>query len=146
MAARAALTRIEAVLPTADRHLVDTTALYSPSIHISEDHRRHLTGLRRAIDRRRAVSLRYRDGVASHRTVHPLGLFHWGHAWTSAAWCELRRDHRSVRLDRIEAATVLPTTFEDIAPSTLEAFLTTVTAASVGVGRDDARDRGASVS
>jgi hypothetical protein len=65
-------------------------------------------------------------GDLTRRTVHPLGLFHWGHAWTLAAWCELRQGHRSFRLDRIEEATTLPGSFPDEPPSTLEAFLATV--------------------
>jgi predicted DNA-binding transcriptional regulator YafY len=127
-AVRSALTKIEAVLPATERQLVGQTALYSVSHHIDEAHRRHLAGIRRAIDRRRPLALVYRAAGADvgRRTVHPLGLFHWGHAWTLAAWCELRRDHRVFRLDRIEEATTLPGTFPDEAPSTLEAFLATV--------------------
>lgn len=128
VAARSALTKIEAVLPPAERHVVADTALYSVSHHIDDAHRRHLAAVRRAIDRRRRLAVVYRaaDGEESRRTVRPLGLFHWGHAWTLAAWCELRQDHRSFRLDRIDEATTLPGSFPDEPPSTLEDFLSSV--------------------
>jgi predicted DNA-binding transcriptional regulator YafY len=34
--------------------------------------------------------------------VRPLGAFFWGKVWTLAAWCELRQDFRTFRLDRME--------------------------------------------
>jgi predicted DNA-binding transcriptional regulator YafY len=128
VAARAALAKIEASLSPAERHRITATALYSPSHHIGEEHRRHLAATRRAVDRRRRLAIEYADadGATTRRTIRPLGLFHWGHAWTVAAWCELREDHRSFRLDRCAAVTVLPVSFADEPPATLEAFLAAV--------------------
>lgn len=127
-AARAAMAKIEAVLPPAERHRVEATALYGVPEMVRESHRRHLAAIRRAVDRRRPMLLAYLDGSGerTERTVHPLGLFHWGHAWTVAAWCELRQGHRNFRLDRIEQATTLPGSFPDEPPSTLESFLESV--------------------
>ena len=31
----------------------------------------------------------------------PLGLWFWGKVWTLVAWCELRDDFRTFRIDRI---------------------------------------------
>ena len=58
-----------------------------------------------AIAGRQRVQFRYRDAGAqgSQRTVRPLGCFFWGQVWTLGAWCELRQDFRSFRLDRIDA-------------------------------------------
>jgi predicted DNA-binding transcriptional regulator YafY len=49
------------------------------------------------------VSFRYTDGTGSEteRTVTPLGLYFWGRDWLLAAYCFLRRDYRSFRVDRI---------------------------------------------
>ncbi len=33
--------------------------------------------------------------------MRPLGAFFWGRSWTLAAWCELREDFRTFRLDRM---------------------------------------------
>ncbi len=47
--------------------------------------------------------LGYRDagGDETQRVVRPLGLWFWGRVWTLVAWCELRKDFRMFRLDRI---------------------------------------------
>ena len=41
------------------------------------------------------------DGRDSARRIRPLGLYFWGGVWTLAAWCELRQDFRTFRLDLI---------------------------------------------
>ena len=70
---------------------------------------------REALIARRKLELSYAtsDGVATTRTVRPLGIFFWGRTWTLAAWCELRQDFRNFRLDRVAASTMLDETFED---------------------------------
>ncbi|MCB9730055.1 MAG: WYL domain-containing protein [Deltaproteobacteria bacterium] len=68
------------------------------------------------------------DGDRRQRIVWPLGLFFWGRHWTLGAWCEIREDYRSFRLDRFVSA-------EDIGPRpevrgeapSLEGFLRRVT-------------------
>jgi len=40
-------------------------------------------------------------GAGSSRIIRQLGLYFWGKVWTLAAWCELREDFRSFRLDRM---------------------------------------------
>lgn len=49
--------------------------------------------------------------TATKWTVRPLGIFFWGRTWTLVAWCELRRDFRNFRLDRVAASTMLDETF-----------------------------------
>jgi predicted DNA-binding transcriptional regulator YafY len=69
---------------------------------------RHLPALRRALRDGLRVTIDYAgaEGVASRRDLRPLQLEFWGRVWTLAAWCELRGDFRSFRLDRIDAVTV----------------------------------------
>lgn len=73
----------------------------------------HLGLLRQAIAGRQRVQFRYRDAGAqpSQRSVRPLGCFFWGQVWTLGAWCELRQDFRSFRLDRIDALATLDSRF-----------------------------------
>lgn len=64
---------------------------------------RHLPTLRRAVRLQRWTDLAYRDakGDLTDRRLHPLGLERWGDAWALVAWCTLRQDFRTFRLDRI---------------------------------------------
>lgn len=74
----------------------------------------YLPALRRAIRGKHKLRLLYRKPktkMAEAREVRPLQLEFWGWAWTLTAWCELRNDFRVFRVDRMEAAEVLPQTF-----------------------------------
>ena len=58
---------------------------------------------REALAQSRRLEIAYRDNAEALtvRTVRPLGLEHWGKVWTLTAWCELRKDFRVFRIDRI---------------------------------------------
>ncbi len=60
--------------------------------------------LQEAIENHAVVSMRYRaaDATVSTRVVEPVGLVTRDRFWYLVAWCRLREDHRSFRLDRIE--------------------------------------------
>jgi predicted DNA-binding transcriptional regulator YafY len=62
------------------------------------------------------------------RSVRPLALAFWSGVWTLAAWCELREDFRSFRIDRMEQIGVLERVFEDKKGQRLEDFLKSVKA------------------
>ena len=103
-AASEALDKIGAVLPDATRASADRTAIHAfrmPDLDAAT--RERLDRLERAVDGRHRVSFDYRDeeGRPSRRTVRPLGLWFWGKVWTLVGWCELRRDFRMFRVDRI---------------------------------------------
>ena len=53
------------------------------------------------------IDVHYTDatGQSTQRSITPLGLFYWQSHWTVAAYCELREDYRSFRLDRIKSMT-----------------------------------------
>ena len=103
-AANRALRKIEAVLPTDLRERIDEVLLYAPGFRVSAELRSRLDTLHSAAQERRIVLIAYarEDGQQSVRRVHPLALYFWGGAWTLAAWCELRNDFRSFRVDRME--------------------------------------------
>lgn len=107
LAAEEALTKIAAVLPETLR---DSTAAVAIHAHdagaLSEADRTMIDRLDRAIAEHHKLHLSYHDagGAASERSVRPLGLWFWGKVWTLIAWCELRRDFRMFRIDRIVGA------------------------------------------
>ena len=108
-AARQALARIEAALPDRLRDVVATSNVFAPGFHVPPENARALRPLRAAIRQRRKVRLDYVDSGdrSTERTVRPLGVFFWGRSWTLAAYCELREDFRTFRLDRIAAVEFL---------------------------------------
>ena len=81
--------------------------------------------LRVAMEESRKVRVGYvrADGLASRRTVCPLGLFYWGRSWSLLGWCELRGQFRSFRLDRIQHLQVSEDFFSEVQGRTLQDFL-----------------------
>ena len=123
-AANDALARVEAALPERLRARFEGTRLYAPGFHVRQDVIARLSILRGAIDARRRVQISYVDaaGDASERAVRPLGLFFWGNTWSLEAWCELRIDFRSFRLDRITELLVLDGAFTNEPGTSLDDF------------------------
>jgi predicted DNA-binding transcriptional regulator YafY len=111
-AASSALDRIDAVLPERLRDRPARRHLFVPDFFIDETMKEHALQLRSAIQSGVQARIEYaRDGEApTERVIEPLGLFFWGAKWTLGAWCTLRQDFRTFRLDRIRSAAVLPDT------------------------------------
>ena len=126
--AEAALAKILAVLPADARVAAESLALFAPDAGIAPEVRDALQAMRRAVLDRRKLRLRYADeaGRTSERVVRPLGCFFWGAVWTLAAWCELRQDFRSFRLDRLQRADMLDERFRDEPGRTLADLLRAV--------------------
>jgi predicted DNA-binding transcriptional regulator YafY len=127
-AARRVLDKVQVVVPDDARRQMDDTALFALSFRVDDGTRATMRVLRRAVNERAVVALDYtdRDGTASERRVRPLGLYFWGPTWTLAAWCELRKAHRSFRLDRIANVTRTADRFEAEPPCTLQAYIESV--------------------
>jgi predicted DNA-binding transcriptional regulator YafY len=131
-AARHALTKVEAVLPEDLRRLTERSRILVPAARRAAL-RAALDALHEAIESRHVVRFAYirPDGAASERDVEPVCLAFWGHGWTLSAWCRMRRDFRSFRLDRMSAMHVLEEAYPDDPARGLRAFL-----ASVGANPD----------
>lgn len=113
LAAKASLSKILSILPTAARAAAESTVLYAPTLKLDAATQQHLQTLREAAQKRQKVTLNYRDvaDTTSNRIVRPLGCFFWGKVWTLGTWCETRKDFRSFRLDRMQKITVSEATF-----------------------------------
>jgi predicted DNA-binding transcriptional regulator YafY len=125
-AAGSALVKIEAVLPDRLRSKLEETTLFAPNYRGQpRAFAANLPALRGAILERRKVHFAYRraDEEHSERTVRPVGLFFWGYNWTLTAWCELRDDFRSFRVDRIAQLALRDETFEPEPGKTLADYL-----------------------
>jgi len=125
-----ALGKILAVLPAAARAAAEGLAVYAPASASDDAARERLRLLREATESRRFVDLDYDSlqGASSQRRVRPLGVFYWDAVWTLAAWCELRRDFRNFRVDRIRALHTSADAFRDEPGKTLADLLRLVRA------------------
>jgi predicted DNA-binding transcriptional regulator YafY len=124
-AASDAIAKIEAVIPEQLRGFMANTALLAPISHKLEPLSFDLAALRRAVRSQSKVSFGYTDIVhqKSRRTVRPLSLAYFGPVWLLAAWCELRQDFRTFRLDRIRDFEVTHDHFRLERGKTLHDFL-----------------------
>jgi predicted DNA-binding transcriptional regulator YafY len=119
--AESALSKILAVLPPAARAAAESLTVFAPRGGMDEVLGQQLRQLREATEQRRKLCLHYLDlnGVSSERVVRPLACYFWGPVWTVAAWCELRGDFRSFRVDRIQQLIALDERFRDEPGKTL---------------------------
>lgn len=106
VAARNALSKIAAVLPTPLKLQLEASALLiAPGqVIATDDHT--LAILRRAIRKEYKLELQYRDAKdsATLRIIWPLAIGFFDQVRVVIAWCELRQDFRHFRADRIVCA------------------------------------------
>lgn len=125
LAAGSALARIEAVLPQDLANGLDAILMYAPGYRMSQALRRLLDRVHAACAVRRVIGFAYTrlNGEPSERTVRPLALYCWSGTWTLVAWCEVRKDFRVFRLDRIAQCELLDRTFEQRRGQRLKDYL-----------------------
>ena len=132
--ARSALARIRGAVPSELVAGVDDARVYA--LRFGRRAEAELEIAHRAITEHRKLAIGYaqEDGPATSRTVRPLGLYFWGKVWTLVAWCELRDDFRTFRVDRIrEPALVEP--FVDEPGKSLDTFIARMRAESPAENR-----------
>jgi predicted DNA-binding transcriptional regulator YafY len=102
-AARHAVAKIAAVLPADLRHEIDAQSLLiGPGAPIAAGDQ-ELAQIRLAIRTERKLDIVYRDlkDQESTRTIWPFALGFFDRVRVAVAWCELRKDMRHFRTDRI---------------------------------------------
>ncbi|WP_349435923.1 YafY family protein [Pararhizobium sp. A13] len=106
-AARNALAKIAAVLPTDLRHELETNSLLvsarRPNVGTTD-----LSVVREAIRQGLKLDISYADinGRPTTRRIWPFALGYFEETRVLAAWCELREDFRHFRAERIASMTV----------------------------------------
>ena len=102
-AARNALAKIEAVLPTDLADNINATNLLVGTAKESVADDATLAAVRFAIRHEHKLDINYRndDGVTTRRLIWPFAMGFFDHVQMVAAWCELRGDYRHFRADRI---------------------------------------------
>jgi predicted DNA-binding transcriptional regulator YafY len=112
-AARNALSRIAAVLPSDLRDELDTSALLIGPGPAMPEEGPDLATIRQAIRSERKLDITYRDGLSAQtsRVIWPFALGYFERVRVVVAWCELRRSFRNFRTDRIASLTVSETRY-----------------------------------
>ena len=111
-AARNAIAKIAAVLPEdLKRRLEDEALIVGPGWDRPQPIDMRL--LRQALRDEHKLAIAYRDekGVLTERIVWPVALGFFESVRVLAGWCELRRDFRHFRTDRIETAEIMEMRF-----------------------------------
>jgi predicted DNA-binding transcriptional regulator YafY len=113
--ARAALTKLESVLPADKREAVARWRHEVLFVRNRSGLDERLPRVRTAIQDRRVIRLRYhafRRAQAEERDIEPTCLVYMSERWQVAGYCRLRKSPRIFRLDRIDALSVLSERFE----------------------------------
>jgi predicted DNA-binding transcriptional regulator YafY len=105
--AQQAMSKILAVLPAELRDRAEATNLMVARIGL-EPAQVDAGQIRLAIRNERKLAIRYDDlsGAATERVIWPFMIGFFEKVRIVAAWCEMRQDFRSFRVDRISAMTV----------------------------------------
>lgn len=100
-----ALAKIHGVLPLELRHLAESSALLVGPGQAPSPDEPLLFEIRSAIRSECKLDVRYRDlnRHESDRILWPCAIGFFDHCLVMVAWCELRRDFRHFRIDRIES-------------------------------------------
>jgi predicted DNA-binding transcriptional regulator YafY len=113
-AAESVLSKVTLVVPDPLREYLSTAPVYVSKSGAPVPAQRDLpTTIRRAIRDSRKVRIAYRDetGRGTERVIQPFAVAYYTEATLICAWCELRRDVRHFRTDRVASAEVLDENF-----------------------------------
>ena len=112
-AADSVLAKIGAVVPEALRAYLRGAPFYVSEGGAPATSGIDLADLREAIHGARKIRIAYVDekGRRSERTIRPIAMAYYVDVTLVAAWCEMRRDFRHFRADRIAAAQLLDDSF-----------------------------------
>ena len=120
-----AIRKIESILPEKLKKEIKLNAIKVPGYQMSERLSNNLERVRIASEECRKLTVCYRSlkGEETRRTIWPLILYFWGNKWTVGAWCELREDFRSFRVDLITEVVNSEEVFEAVPGRNLQAYI-----------------------
>ncbi len=124
-AAENALSKLKASLPERMRAEFEHAVLYAKRSYCRPEISIDIEALRHATRAELVVELDYADveGARTQRAIQPLAIVFFDRSLVVLAWCELRQDYRSFRIDRIEKMTVTERSFRPRRVSMLREYL-----------------------
>ena len=123
--ANSAYEKIQAILPANLLTELQQLATYSMPSASKIPWEVSFSQIRECIRSKKKIAFTYMDlkDQTTHRKVRPLSLVFFGPVWILVAWCEMRRDFRNFRLDRMQDLKVPGELFRDEKGKTLEAYI-----------------------
>lgn len=124
-AAENALSKLKASLPNRMQAEFQHAVLYAKRFQPQPIVQIDIASLRRETREERAVDLTYQSlaGEITSRRVLPLAIMFFDRALILVAWCQLRSDYRSFRIDRITDLTVTSESFRPRRVGLLRTFM-----------------------
>ena len=124
-AADNALSKLRASLPDRIRSEFENAVLYAKRFRGRPDIEIDIPALRKATREERVIAIDYGDAEANQtrRTIQPLAIVFYDQSLVVLAWCELRNDYRSFRIDRIQEMTVTERFFRPRRAAMLREYL-----------------------
>ena len=113
-----ALTKIKSVFRSS---VLEKSELLGDKIHVFDTRQESiasnaLSEIQLAITNFKYIEINYQkanDNNISFRKIEPCAIFSTENKWILIAWCHLRDDYRSFRIDRIQHFKILPKHFKD---------------------------------
>ncbi len=129
----AAMFKIKSVLRLTERDHMENMDQYievieNPYLSNHKNETAYLQHILRAIGEKAVLNIDYfaeHSQQKSNRSIEPIGIFFMSRYWYLIAWCTLRNDYRTFRVDHIKYLSVTAIHFEKEHPS-LKSFLTKV--------------------
>lgn len=124
-AAENALSKLKASLPERMRAEFEHAVLYAKRFNARPKITIDIEALRHATRSEYVIDLNYRDveDTPTQRSVQPLAIVFFERSLVVLAWCELRQDYRSFRIDRIEEMRVTERSFRPRRVAMLREYL-----------------------
>ena len=110
-----AMQKIKAILRLSQRQsleVLDKAISISP--YSTVEQKNFLSSIFNAIANQKLILLHYQkaDGTTSERKIEPLGSYHQRNTWYLFAYCRLKEDYRTFKINRIVDIQVLVETFD----------------------------------
>lgn len=124
-AAESVLVKVSAVLPEGLQSLLRPAPFYVSTGSAPAVTGIDLAAVREAIHAARKIAIVYIDEKdrRTERTIRPIAMAYYVDVTLIAAWCELRRDFRHFRVDRIASAHLLDEDFRADSPRLMAEWL-----------------------
>jgi len=111
-----AMLKIKAILRSSEKHslsVLDNSVAFTGSSQW--EHKPYLQELFKAISAKQILDIDYQksDSDSTNRKIEPIGCYHEYSNWYVVAYCQLKQDYRTFKMNRITKLQLLEDTFVD---------------------------------